>query len=185
MLFRSYMVPTPGSPDMSTKELRERLAGMLPQYMVPAIFCQLEALPMSSNGKLDRRRLPEPPWPAACTMEYVAPRTPEEAKLVHIWGEVLNLARVGVTDDFFAIGGDSIRSIQMVSRSRPAGFELEAADVFRHRTVAALCALRKAPMAAPSAKLPAVSADQLRLALTQVEFEDDDFVEETAPPPQP
>ncbi|AHH97300.1 non-ribosomal peptide synthetase [Kutzneria albida] len=128
----AYVVTT-GSAD-----LRAYLAGRLPDYMVPAAFVTLEALPLSANGKLDRRALPVPEWESAAG--FVAPRTEAERVLADIWAEVLGVSRVGVEDNFFELGGDSILSIQVVSRARQAGLGLMPGDVFSHPTVAGLAA---------------------------------------------
>jgi amino acid adenylation domain-containing protein/non-ribosomal peptide synthase protein (TIGR01720 family) len=118
--------------------LRAHLQQRLPDYMVPAAFVSLETLPLTPNGKLDRRALPAPSYEAA---EFVAPRTAVEATLARIWAEVLRVERVGVEENFFALGGDSILSIQVVSRARRAGVELSPRQVFEHMTIAALAAV--------------------------------------------
>ncbi|RMI33640.1 hypothetical protein EBN03_11135 [Nocardia stercoris] len=112
--------------------LRERL----PEYMIPASIMVLDALPLTPNGKIDRKALPEPVFTAATT--YRAPVTPAELVLTQVFAEVLGLDRVGVDDDFFDVGGDSIRSIQVVSRARAAGVSISPREIFEHRTVAAL-----------------------------------------------
>ncbi|WP_268891514.1 non-ribosomal peptide synthase/polyketide synthase [Lentzea tibetensis] len=124
--------------DTDTAELRDHAAAALPDYMVPSAFLALDELPLSRNGKLDRRALPEPAWDSGAG--YVAPRTETETVLARIWTEVLSLERVGVEDNFFELGGDSILSIQVVSRARQAGLALTPRDLFRHGTVAALAA---------------------------------------------
>ncbi|MFC0430431.1 non-ribosomal peptide synthase/polyketide synthase [Kutzneria buriramensis] len=125
----------------STEDLRERLRESLPDYMVPTVFVSLDSLPLTSTGKIDRRALPEPVVEVA---EWVAPRTANERLLAGIWAEALGVDRVGVTDNFFALGGDSILSIQVVSRARAAGLALVSKDVFRHQTVAELARVVRA-----------------------------------------
>ncbi|MCP3804373.1 non-ribosomal peptide synthase/polyketide synthase [Allokutzneria sp. A3M-2-11 16] len=117
--------------------LREHLAESLPEYMVPAAFVVLDELPMTTNGKLDRRALPEPDLSTA-QAEYVAPSTPVEATLAEIWADVLGLERVGVADNFFSLGGDSILSIQVSARARQAGLRLATKELFLHQTIGAL-----------------------------------------------
>ncbi|MFF8100831.1 amino acid adenylation domain-containing protein [Streptomyces sp. NPDC014986] len=118
--------------------VRDALAARLPDYMVPAALVVLDALPVTPNGKLDQKALPAPD--AAASASHLAPATPEEETVARIFAEVLGLARVGADDDFFRQGGDSIVSIQLVSKARAAGLELTAQDVFAHRTVRAIAA---------------------------------------------
>ncbi|MDE1671886.1 non-ribosomal peptide synthetase, partial [Nocardia gipuzkoensis] len=115
--------------------LTERIGRMLPEYMVPAAIVVLDAIPLTPVGKLDRKALPEP---AVDTRAYRAPRTPAELVIAEVIGEVLGVDRVGLDDDFFALGADSIVSIQVVSRSRARGVSFAPRDVFECRTVAAL-----------------------------------------------
>ncbi|MBA2324361.1 MAG: non-ribosomal peptide synthetase, partial [Pseudonocardiales bacterium] len=110
----------------------------LPDYMIPALFVTLDALPLNTSGKLDRRALPAPDRLTEPVSRYVAPRTPTEHTLAQVWAEVLGLEQVGVEDNFFELGGDSILSIQLVSRVRKAGFGLTSKDIFFHQTVAEL-----------------------------------------------
>ncbi|MCE7000690.1 non-ribosomal peptide synthase/polyketide synthase [Saccharothrix sp. S26] len=117
-------------------DLRAHLRDVVPDYAVPSAFVELDRLPLTPNGKLDRAALPAPR--AVADGEFVAPRTPVEAELARIWAEVLGADRIGVEDNFFAVGGDSILSIQLVSRARQAGLHLTSRDVFRHQTVAEL-----------------------------------------------
>jgi amino acid adenylation domain-containing protein/non-ribosomal peptide synthase protein (TIGR01720 family) len=132
-----YVVAEPGRAP-SGGELRDFLAERLPEYMVPTGFAVLDALPMSPNGKVDRKALPEPDL-APAAPEFAAPRTPVEETIAQIWAEVLRVDRVGITDNYFALGGDSILSIQVVSRVRDAlGVEMSPLTLFTHSTVAAL-----------------------------------------------
>ncbi|GJG89259.1 hypothetical protein tb265_44400 [Gemmatimonadetes bacterium T265] len=137
----AYLVATDDGP-VSAGELRDHLLAMLPDYMVPAAFVWLAALPRSSNGKVDRRALPAPAFDrAALARPFAAPRTPQEIALAGIWARVLRVAQVGVDDDFFELGGDSILVIQVVSQARRAGLAFAARDVFQQPTVAALAKL--------------------------------------------
>ncbi|MGI5499876.1 amino acid adenylation domain-containing protein [Lentzea sp. CA-135723] len=119
--------------------LREHLSRTLPEHMVPSAFVPLDRLPLTGNGKLDRRALPAPEWESTGA-RHVEPRTEAESVLAGIWAQVLGLDRVGVHDDFFELGGDSIISIQVVSRARQAGYSLVPRDLFSCPTVAALAA---------------------------------------------
>ena len=116
-------------------ELRAFLGRSLPDWMVPAAFVPMESLPLSPTGKLDRRALPAPP-DAIAGREMVAPRDAAEEILAAVWAEVLGLARVGVHDNFFDLGGDSILSIQVIARAREHGIELTPRQMFQHQTVA-------------------------------------------------
>jgi amino acid adenylation domain-containing protein/non-ribosomal peptide synthase protein (TIGR01720 family) len=122
-------------------ELRSSLGRSLPDYMIPAAFVQLDELPLSASGKVDRQALPEPELDrSALPREYAPPRTPAEQVLADIWGELLGVDRVGIHDNFFELGGDSILSIQVVSRAHRAGIGLSPRQLFEHQTVSALAA---------------------------------------------
>ncbi|HJD81847.1 MAG TPA: amino acid adenylation domain-containing protein [Kitasatospora aureofaciens] len=128
----AYVTPA----DLPVGELRAALAAELPDYLVPSAFVPLETLPLTGNGKLDRRALPAPDYAAASTGR--APADAREAAFCAVFAEVLGLPEVGADDGFFDLGGDSIVSIQLVSRARAAGLVVTAQDVFTHRTPAAL-----------------------------------------------
>jgi amino acid adenylation domain-containing protein len=117
--------------------LRAHLERRVPDYMLPTQFVVLERLPLTPNGKLDRDALAALEAPES-NEPYAAPRTPLEAQLAEIWRDLLGLTRVGVRDNFFEIGGDSIIAIQVVSRSRQAGITLRPSDIFQHQTLEAL-----------------------------------------------
>ncbi|HYH79478.1 MAG TPA: amino acid adenylation domain-containing protein, partial [Longimicrobium sp.] len=118
--------------------LREHLRRSLPEYMLPAAYVVLEALPLTSNGKLDRKALPSPEY-AAGADRYVAPRTPVEEVLAEIWAEVLRLERVGVEESFFDLGGHSLLATRVVSRVRDVfAVELPLRAIFEGPTVAEL-----------------------------------------------
>ncbi|TWP48426.1 amino acid adenylation domain-containing protein [Lentzea tibetensis] len=122
--------------DVDLVELTEWLGSALPEYMVPSLFVVLDEFPLSPAGKLDRSALPAPDLSALSTS--VAAATDVEAALCAPFASVLGLPSVGVEDDFFALGGDSIGAIRLVSRARQAGLLLTTAQVFEHRTVRAL-----------------------------------------------
>ena len=132
-----YVVPAPGA-DLVPSAIRRALGRSVPDYMVPASVVVLDAMPLNPNGKLDRARLPAPDWTADGTTDYVAPRTATERALAAVWADVLRVERVGVDDNFFSLGGDSILSIQVVAQARQAGLAVTSRDVYRHQTVAAL-----------------------------------------------
>ncbi|MFY2787139.1 amino acid adenylation domain-containing protein, partial [Rhodococcus sp. MALMAid1271] len=117
--------------------LREHAGSVLPAHMVPSAVVMLESIPLTPAGKLDRRALPEPDWSAQVSSSRDADNAIEKT-LAGLFAEVLRLDRVGVDDSFFALGGDSIMSIQLVSRAKAAGLALSPRDVFEHKTVAAL-----------------------------------------------
>ncbi|PMX22043.1 MULTISPECIES: non-ribosomal peptide synthetase [unclassified Pseudomonas] len=120
--------------------LKAHLKAQLPDYMVPAHLIVLDSMPLTANGKLDRRALPQPD-PEANRQQYVAPRNPLESTLAAIWCAVLNVPQVGLDDNFFELGGDSILSIQVVSRARQAGIHFSPRDLFQHQTVQTLAAV--------------------------------------------
>ncbi|WP_433566908.1 amino acid adenylation domain-containing protein [Nocardia sp. CA-151230] len=130
----SYVRATPGS-TVDTGRLAEYATDILPAHMMPSAIVVVDELPLTPNGKLDRKALPEPTF---ATTVARAPQGPVEARLAELFAEVLGVAAVGVSDSFFAIGGDSIMSIQLVSRAKADGIVFTARDVFEQRTVAAL-----------------------------------------------
>ena len=132
----AYLVGTAGT----AATVRAQLSQKLPTFMLPTQFVQLSAIPLLPNGKLDRRALPEPEAEVD-TRQMVLPRTPTEALLATIWQATLGLKQVGVTDNFFQVGGDSILSIQIVSRARAVGLHLTPKDLFQHQTIADLAAV--------------------------------------------
>ncbi|MEU8434185.1 amino acid adenylation domain-containing protein, partial [Streptomyces sp. NPDC029216] len=119
--------------------LPEYLRGRLPDYMVPTAIVPLSEIPLTPNGKLNRRALPVPDYAQVSTGR--APRNPREETLCALFAEVLGLERVGIDDDYFALGGDSIRSIQVVARARTRGTAVTVREIFEHRTVARLAEL--------------------------------------------
>ena len=121
-------------------EMRSLLAKRLPAYMVPAAVVALEALPLTVNGKLDKRALPAPEYGGGAG-EYRAPGNAVEEILADIYAEVLGVERVGVDDSFFDLGGDSILSMQVVARARSAGLKCRPRDIFVEQTVARVAAV--------------------------------------------
>jgi amino acid adenylation domain-containing protein/non-ribosomal peptide synthase protein (TIGR01720 family) len=136
-----YLVLNDGSSPV-IGELRQFLKQKLPDYMVPSAFINLPQLPLTANGKLDRRALPGPEGERPnLSVDYEAPRCGVEEKLVSIWAEVLGVEQVGIHDNFFELGGDSILSIRIISRATQAGLNLSPLLIFQHQTIAELAPL--------------------------------------------
>ncbi|MCG8349646.1 MAG: condensation domain-containing protein, partial [Chloroflexales bacterium] len=121
---------------------RQWVQQKLPDYMVPAAFVLLAALPLTPNGKVDRKALPAPDAVRSDLDDaYVVPATPAEETLAQIWSEVLGVKQVGIHDNFFVLGGDSILSIQVISRANQAGLQLSPKLLFQYPTIAELAAV--------------------------------------------
>jgi acyl carrier protein len=132
-----------GAREWSVRELREWLKEKLPEYMVPAVFVALADLPLTTNGKVDRKALPAPDGARPVLDEsYVAPRSVIEEEVAAIWSEVLKVQRVGVNDSFFDLGGDSLKAIQVASRIQDL-FEAEIPlrSIFEYPKLADFCVL--------------------------------------------
>jgi len=130
----------------SASELRAFLNGRLPEYMIPSTFVFLDRLPLTPNGKLDRRALPSPDHSRPDSDKvFTAPRTAVEEMLAEIWSSVLAVDRVGVHDNFFDLGGDSILSIQIIARANQAGLGLSPRQLFQHQTVSELAVVAGTP----------------------------------------
>jgi len=165
----------------STEELRDFVGQHQPTYMTPAVYCLMNELPQNSNGKIDRKQLPEPDWGREPEEEITPPQTPTQNNMERIWSEVLGVEQCSVTQDFFALGGDSIRSIQIVARCQHKGWRVTAADLFQRPTILELSAFvdsqarssdtgseSKDEVSAPELT---VDASDLAKALGQVQFE--------------
>ncbi|MER5779990.1 amino acid adenylation domain-containing protein, partial [Streptomyces sp. NPDC002039] len=138
------------TPGASAAQLRDFLTGRLPAELVPAVFVSLPALPLGPDGRPDPAALPEPVFTGG---DYRAPGTRQEQVLAEVYAEVLGLDRVGVDDDYFLVGGDSIRSIQVVARARARGVSVTPRQIFELRTVAELASaatLTEGATAAPA-----------------------------------
>jgi amino acid adenylation domain-containing protein/thioester reductase-like protein len=131
------------------EQLREYLQSVLPDYMVPAAFVTLETVPLTPNGKLDRRALPAPDRTAYASRQYEAPQGELEQVLAHTWQELLRLERVGRQDRFFELGGHSLLIVQMLERLRQAGLSAQGHHLFANLTLAELA----------SALIPAAPGD--------------------------
>ncbi|MFH9426614.1 amino acid adenylation domain-containing protein [Streptomyces sp. NPDC017529] len=123
------------------EEVRAHLAGVLPEYMVPAAVVVLDALPVTVNGKVDRAALPAPDFAARVTRRE--PRTPVEKILCGLFAEVLGLERVGVEDSFFTLGGDSIMMMQLASRARGEGVHISVHDIYKNQSPAKLATIAR------------------------------------------
>ncbi|MCP4213468.1 MAG: non-ribosomal peptide synthetase, partial [bacterium] len=120
--------------EILTKEIRDYLSEDLPPYMVPSYFMRLEEFPETANGKVDRKALPDP-VAGAIGETFIAPRTSVEKQLAEVWQEVLGVEQVGIEDDFFSMGGDSIKSIQIVSKLKKKKLKLEVSRMFAHKSI--------------------------------------------------
>ncbi|MCL6457175.1 MAG: amino acid adenylation domain-containing protein, partial [Gorillibacterium sp.] len=129
----AYVVGEEQERPVNLTELKDRVRQELPAYMIPAYFVQLEQLPATVNGKLDRRALPEPEQTA--TQAYAVPRNELEEILADIFSEVLGLERVGIDDSFFEMGGDSIKAIRIISKLREHGYELDVKTLIQQRAI--------------------------------------------------
>ncbi|SQF99790.1 peptide synthase [Paucimonas lemoignei] len=169
-----YVVPVQPAETLQHAALQEsikaRLAQHLPDYMVPGQWLFLERMPLSANGKLDRKALPAPDASVRHNA-WVAPQNPIQQQLVTLWQDVLKRDSIGITDNFFDLGGDSIISIQLVSRARQAGIEFTPKELFEHQTIQHLAAVaRVSDPTAQIARGPA-QGSVLLLPIQQLFFE--------------
>ncbi len=126
---------------LSADKLRDDLAMRVPDYMVPSAFITLDTIPLNANGKPDFRHLPLPDAPGASRQDHVPPRNHVERLLAEIWQAVLRVESIGVHDNFFTLGGDSILSLQIIARANQQGLRLNPKQLFEHRTIAGLAAV--------------------------------------------
>ncbi len=126
------------SPPLESVALRQFLLSRVPDYMLPAQFICLEVLPLTANGKIDRRALPAPNWERD---QFGLPQTDLEQRLAAIWAAALRLKAVGLHDNFFDLGGDSILALQIVSRAAQEGITIGPKQLFQHQTIAELAAV--------------------------------------------
>ncbi|WP_242059024.1 MULTISPECIES: non-ribosomal peptide synthetase [Nostoc] len=130
--------------------LRSQLSALLPDYMIPSVFVSLDAWPLLPNGKINLNALPAPDEENIIAREeYIAPQTKTEEILTKLWQQVLQVSRVGIKDDFFELGGDSILALQIIAKARDAGLYFTPQDLFKNPQVAALT-----PHIKTTAKLP-------------------------------
>ena len=127
------------SSDDAITEIKSYLKNKLPDYMVPSLIIALDSFPLLPNGKINRKKLPSPEnYSILQTKQFIAASSPLETQLTEIWSSTLNIPSISVTDNFFSIGGDSILSIQIVSKARDIGIRLAANQLFEHQTIQSL-----------------------------------------------
>ena len=162
----AFVVPNDAvSSKVLTDQVRPQLAATLPEYMVPSRIVIIDAVPRTTGGKVDRKRLLAMPLPESGAEGHVPPETVLEQRLAAVWQEVLHVERVGRHDNFFELGGDSILSIQVVARLHKRGVRTTVADLFEHPTIAALAtvagvAVQHEPVALPAAGVPLTPIQQ-------------------------
>jgi amino acid adenylation domain-containing protein/non-ribosomal peptide synthase protein (TIGR01720 family) len=128
-----------GMREVDVSELRRYLSLELPGYMIPSYFVQVETFPLTPNGKIDVKALPAPEdISLRDNVNYIPPKTPVEKKLTEVWGKVLSRNNISVNENFFMVGGDSIKSIRIISRMNSAGYKLEMKDLFRYPVISEL-----------------------------------------------
>lgn len=151
----AWMVEDPNAPEATSADLRTHLKAFVPDYMVPSAFVRLERMPLTNNGKLDARALPEPTEERTTATEFAAPTTHAELILAEIWQRILKVPRVGIHDNFFELGGDSILTILVVSQARQKGLTLTPKLLFDFPTIAELAARAQSTKASHLPDLPA------------------------------
>lgn len=157
----------PGNPAPSVEALREQLKALLPDYLVPAHVLLLERLPLTANGKLDRRALPQP---QVQLKRHVAASTALEEQLLAIWQAVLKRDDIGVEDNFFELGGDSILSLQIIARAKRQGIKLSPRQLFEKQTIAQLAQVAKVASAAAKPAAVAQVSGSMPLLPVQARF---------------
>ncbi|MDM8557980.1 amino acid adenylation domain-containing protein [Candidatus Parabeggiatoa sp. HSG14] len=164
----AYLVPN-ADQNFSINELRQFLKEKLPDYMIPANFVVLENIPLTAHGKVDYRALPKPEATRATDTVFKAPRTSEEEILANIWAEVLNLEQVGIHDNFFDLGGDSIRSIKIIAKAKQANLDFSLQQLFQMPTIYELAHLieqESSLIIAPQTTAFSLISDEERLKLS-------------------
>lgn len=121
--------------ELTISEVKEYLASLLPDYMIPSYFVSLPSMPITANGKINRNALPSPQDQINTNSSYEAPANLQEESLVRIWGEVLGLEKIGVTDDFYSLGGDSLKAVQVVAKANDYQFAISLTDMLHYRTI--------------------------------------------------
>lgn len=126
------------SKELTVQEIREHLLTLLPEYMVPSCFVYLKNMPLSANGKVNRKALPEPDGYLPSGTEYKAPTNETERDLVNLWQEILDIERIGINDDFFELGGHSLKALSIMGRMEKLGYSVTLTDIYYYRTVKAI-----------------------------------------------
>ena len=165
----AYVIPSNGSTPPPA-DLRTHLLSKLPDYMVPAAFISLPSFPLTANAKIDRRALPVPDWtPSANSANYVAPRNPQEETFAKIWADVLHLEKVGIEDNIFELGADSLHVFQIAARANQAGIGVKPRQILQFRQISAVLAdLATSGPVVKSAPLTAVSRAKYRISPTSL-----------------
>ena len=159
--------------DTVLHQLKAHLAAQLPAYMSIHRFMLLDEMPLTNNGKIDLRRLPSPEQSTLVRSQYVAPQSADEKTLCKLWQQVLQCTRVGLDDNFFALGGDSIRVLQLVNEMGKAGFAFEVADIFANQSVGQLVKHNARAVKDSNKEIPWHVLPDLALALVnKPQFED-------------
>ncbi|NRR19901.1 non-ribosomal peptide synthetase [Brevibacillus sp. MS2.2] len=164
--------------EVDVQELRVQLAKSLPYYMLPASFHQMASLPLNTNGKVDRRALPEPDWEDLQSQAYMAPRNETEQQLVQVWQEVLGISLVGIMDNYFHLGGDSIKAIQICARLREQEVMIQVKDLFNQPTIAGLSSFLQGNQAhAPESSANTDGVDETPVLLDELGLSIDEIKE--------
>lgn len=183
----AYVVPGNPSNPLSVEGLRTHMKAALPEYMVPSAFVTLESMPLTANGKLDRRALPAPEIEAYASGEYQPPQGEVEEILAGTWQTLLRIDRVGRQDNFFELGGHSLLIVQMMERLRSVGLSAEVRRVFENPTLAGLASVltreAHAQFEVPPNKIPVACETITPQMLTLVELEEEhiDVVVQSVP----
>lgn len=135
----AYMTSATGESKLDIRSIRKQLSAVLPDYMVPSYFVTMDAIPLTNNGKVDKRALPDPLLQVT-TGEDAIPAGETEQFIKQVWANVLGFDTVGMEDNFFELGGDSIKAVQIASRMHDADLSVNAKDILEHQTISKLCA---------------------------------------------
>ncbi|HWM81764.1 MAG TPA: amino acid adenylation domain-containing protein [Pseudolabrys sp.] len=165
-----YLVPESGSVFPASADLRSFLLAQLPAYMAPAAYVAIDAVPLTPNGKVDRRALPVPDWDRqARRSSFVAPRDKMETAMAAVWAEVLRLEQVGVEDNLFELGADSLHVFQIAARAGKAGIAVTPKQILQYRTIAAICAdLETGKKVAPAPAIKPIPRQKFRVSATSL-----------------